>query len=296
MRIHRKHRYRLNNKKTVFLWFIMLLLVPFAVYFGWQLYRSLVHSSKKQVYLFVFVSKGKGEGKTTQTQPMAVFIKSVNINKSPALIWFHSAASQQIPLEKRSLAYYSSLLKIPIDAVVYLPTLSVENKWTLSKQLMKQLFNSDRKISLSDQLGRNLDLVTNLLDMSTVELHRTDPGDLPNIFLERSLTENQSVCAVAVINTTSINKLAQKVTDMLEKNGVYVVRTTSNEQNLNASQVLLDRRQSRCRPLASKLEDLLPGDQTLQFSDTMNDYRADIVILLGNNLARETIFNSSDHR
>ena len=292
MKLRRKRKYQSKNRNKFLFWLALFGFVLILVYFGWQTHHSLHNLGRKQVYLFAFAAQPKIGG----NDRVAILIKSLNPTKTDELVWLDLPQSSNSFKGEKTLAYYSSLLKIPIDEVIQLAAIKNENKLDLSWELIKQLLSFKLAVNSNYKLVRNFNLVINLIDVATVESHQIKLTNLSNIFLERSLTQDQSVCAVAVINTTSINKLAQKVTNMLESNGLYVVRTTSNEQNLDVSQVLVDRRKPHCRLLALKLEDLLPEHQVLRFAHTVNDYRADIVILLGNNLAQQTIFNSSNDR
>lgn len=110
----------------------------------------------------------------------------------------------------------------------------------------------------------------------------TTSVDRLNILDNVVLYEN---CSVAVVNTTDKTGLATKMSDILEKSGVVVVRVTDQNSPYQLSTFSFNADHGSCQSLSERLQVLFPGKVTQQQHDQLQqEYRADLVIFIGKDL------------
>lgn len=105
-----------------------------------------------------------------------------------------------------------------------------------------------------------------------------------------SLSAEEKSCPVAVINTTGIRNVAREHAQLLEQNGVYIIREDSTTQLQTATTFQVnDPLSAFCESLLSKLLPFFPESsyREPQTTDTKR-YRADIVIFLGTDITQST--------
>ncbi len=93
-------------------------------------------------------------------------------------------------------------------------------------------------------------------------------------------------CNVAVVNTTDKVGLASEMSDILEKNGVVVVRVTDQNSPYQLSTFSFSSTHGSCQSLSERLQVLFPGKVIQQSHDQLQkEYRADLIIFIGKDLA-----------
>lgn len=102
-------------------------------------------------------------------------------------------------------------------------------------------------------------------------------------------TQSQAVdpsCSLSVINNTDKAKLATKISQVLENSGVRVVRTTTEGDQLKPTEIVVSPSAQDCEFSLRQAERLLPFASIKPRVDSAADskYRADVVILVGNDL------------
>ncbi len=94
-------------------------------------------------------------------------------------------------------------------------------------------------------------------------------------------------CPVVLINTTSLNGLAAKMTKIVEMSGLVVVNQESSQENLDMSTIYYDENEAECLILTERLRKILPVES--EFIPDMGQQgaasRAKAVIKLGKDLA-----------
>ncbi len=113
-------------------------------------------------------------------------------------------------------------------------------------------------------------------------------AQLPDIrtFLERNPVVNRDTayaCPVAVVNTTQTSGLAKKVSELLERSGVVVVRIDDTQDNRADSSIstkgdTLDSCQAVVQKLSVFAEDIAEN------TELNTQYRSELVLLLGENV------------
>ena len=275
----------LKSKKTplkpkpkwlMFFGFVVLIMGVFYFVFRFvSAYRILRLS---QVYLFVHSA-------TDEVLHLdAILIKSAVMGQPHEVIYVPPSIapipySRDVEMLKITVA---NTLKLPVDKIVFTPQ-KPTHRLALAYQGAVGQFSCH---NMFDCLAEKIDLIIHVLVAETTDRASLHDNDLPNMFLERSLIQNSQACSIAVINTTEVNGLASRMSDLLEKNGAYIVRVVSNDLDLDKSYVLVDDSKNNCLVVAKKLEGLLPQHGELQRGEVIQPYRADIVIFLGNNLAQ----------
>lgn len=93
-------------------------------------------------------------------------------------------------------------------------------------------------------------------------------------------------CSLALVNTTSTAGLAGRLDTLLTAHGFSVVRTTSDQQQAERTEIIVNKTsQENCQGVLQKIEKLLPESfEFLQDESQTNEYRADIVVKLGKDL------------
>jgi len=276
---HKKTRdFRLKPILKWSLFAIFIIFILGAFYFTFRLTTTYKTLKFSQVYLFLH-SKNSNEAVLD-----SALIKSAVLGQTHQLVYLPSMSfsmSSEPDLEAIKISA-SNQLKLPVDKVVLL-TQEPTHKLNLIYQV---LFYHDKNSDFFSHLAEKIDLISHLTTAETVEQVDLQTDELSNLFLERSLVQSNQACSIAVINTTDINGLASRISKLLERNGAYIVRTSSNDQDLVKSLVMVDTTKRDCQAIAKKLEALLPYHDEMQFQDNViQDYRADVVIFLGDNLA-----------
>ena len=89
-------------------------------------------------------------------------------------------------------------------------------------------------------------------------------------------------CSLAVINTTSVSGVANKLGEALKAQQFRVVRVDDLAENQQKSSLFWSGQDSECGILAKKLQILLPNSASMTTeAAVLNKYRAEIVIFLG---------------
>jgi len=98
---------------------------------------------------------------------------------------------------------------------------------------------------------------------------------------EAAKLENRN-CSLAVVNTTGISGLARQVTDILERNNIFVIRLTDTFTNAEQSHIVVDQ-QKKCQQQLQQLKNFLgqPDYEHAVDASVTQKYRADAVLLLG---------------
>lgn len=105
----------------------------------------------------------------------------------------------------------------------------------------------------------------------------------------RNVTDSSLfLCSIAIINTTSVNGLAGQIETVLSSDGFSVIRTDSDSQTLEDTEIVIssdETSQQNCKKVEEKIERLLPGEANhLTDDDVTKEYRADLVVKLGEDM------------
>ncbi len=91
-------------------------------------------------------------------------------------------------------------------------------------------------------------------------------------------------CPVAVVNTTTTSGLAQEASQFLERSGIVVVRTASDQKSMAESKVTITQQADViCEQLARRLKPFFVPDSSgvIERSEKVEEYRAAMMIELG---------------
>ncbi|MBP9820001.1 LytR C-terminal domain-containing protein [Candidatus Woesebacteria bacterium] len=91
-------------------------------------------------------------------------------------------------------------------------------------------------------------------------------------------------CPVAVVNTTTTSGLAQEASQFLERSGIVVVRTASDQKSMVESRVTITQQADVvCEQLARRLKPFFAPDSSgvVERSEKVEEYRAAMMIELG---------------
>ena len=103
-----------------------------------------------------------------------------------------------------------------------------------------------------------------------------------------SLQEVNPDCSVAVLNTTDVAGTGSMITQVLENAGITVIRLSETPDRLDQTKLLVARPAPFCLSVISQIQPLFPLDVKQEVStEIMSKYRANIVILIGQDFAQE---------
>lgn len=94
-------------------------------------------------------------------------------------------------------------------------------------------------------------------------------------------------CPVAVTNTTSINALASRVSQIIEQSGAVVVRVKSGDSEFNKSSLYVGEEvEVQCQALITLIKSIFPSELIVvpANKDLTNRYRAQLILFLGEDL------------
>ncbi len=92
-----------------------------------------------------------------------------------------------------------------------------------------------------------------------------------------------SECSIAVVNTTAVSGLASQLARVLENGQLRVIRVTDSKQPSDVTQLVMNNQAAgRCQRAMHGVETVLPLEpHAVENQEAANQYRADIVVLLG---------------
>lgn len=184
------------------------------------------------------------------------------------------------------VAVYNFALKQAIDAVYFIPDLHEPINETVVANDFWSLIG--RELSLTTNVRRQLWEIFFYLQRETSFTRGKlaiagDSGVTAQFLAKEKITQ----CPAVLVNTTTINGLAAKASQMAEMNGVVVVNLESNSENLWENEVYYDQNEPDCLELVAVLQNsfpqlgkLVPDDGTLAAQN-----RAKAVIKLGRSLS-----------
>jgi hypothetical protein len=258
---------------------------------GSQLFA--LNNNKNILFISSDIDSSEGNIYLAYFYPVTKEINLVPIESSPISLrggYGEYELAKTYPLltmEKKKPDFQRAILswgvRILIDHIIDIkPTLEINNK--------KQLQQSLQKAAL-DQIARPQKFIE-LLEMYFFT--RSVPVEQIRIKTEAILVDNLETldttmiyesCSVAVVNTTQEVGLASKMSEILEKSGVMVVRVTDQSSPYQLSTLSYSSGQNGCQALANRLRVLFPGKIIDQDNNQLKqEYRADMVVLIGKDL------------
>ncbi len=116
-------------------------------------------------------------------------------------------------------------------------------------------------------------------EASIIELQNYDRADLA------SFNQSLSQCSISLVNTTEITGLAGFTASLFETSGLYVVKITGDNQNLEKSKLILLQDQIACKPVVDKLTKFVGSNIELDYNENITQqYRSTAVFFIGKDL------------
>lgn len=171
-----------------------------------------------------------------------------------------------------------------IDSILDIkPTAQIISKKQLQRQLwtasLNHLTNPRESIELLKAFFFTRSVPVEQIYFSDQSISVNELNILDNVVLYED-------CLVAVVNTSEKIGLASKMSDILEKNGAMVVRVTDQNSPYQLSTFSFSSSHGSCQALSKRLGVLFPGKVIQQnHSQLQQEYRADLVIFIGKDLA-----------
>ena len=196
--------------------------------------------------------------------------------------------------EENSRSLVARAFGVPIDSVVSVPpldtTVATPENTEYSGRILARWLRESAWQFVPTNLGTALELWQVSLVMQqeeTVPVHSFKALQKVMTSSVLSLSSAEKECAVAVVNTTSTRDLASQTADLLERNGVYVIREDSMPLGLPVTVLQAAAEpQEACQTLLGKIRLFFPETGIIEEQDTeTRRLRADIVILLGQDVS-----------
>ena len=181
------------------------------------------------------------------------------------------------------LAAMSWGMNTVVDSIVDIkPSATISNKKQLQQQLWGATFNH---LTTPREL---IELLKAFFFTRSVPVEQITFEDRVTSVNELDILDNVVLyedCSVAVVNTTENIGLASKMSAILEKNGVVVVRVTDQNSPYQLSTFSFSADHGSCQSLSKRLQVLFPSEVSQQQHDQLQqEYRADLIIFIGKDL------------
>ncbi len=189
--------------------------------------------------------------------------------------------------EENIRSLLSRAFGVPVDGIVAGRSITLDGSNTLAQQLRSEaweqlLHDPSKAVTLL-----TLSLTSEYADASQVHSY----SDLKNMIGDSTLLlgPEDGECSVAVVNTTDTKNLAGSTAQVLEDNGVYVIREDSMSLDLEVTHIQEGSDISpACQSLLTRIHAFFPETSLTEAQTTETKrFRADIVILLGLDVAEE---------
>ncbi|MBW7944629.1 LytR C-terminal domain-containing protein [Patescibacteria group bacterium] len=183
---------------------------------------------------------------------------------------------------QKVVATYSFLIGAPIDEV-----------WISDDERVFHPQQSAGELARAILLGK---VQTDLGVKDRIQLYQFIQETQPEVVRFSSLLEWQEKqtsryagrlknCRVALVNTTNVTGLGRKVSQVLERSGVVVVRLTDATPTASASSLTIQPDQPDCVELAEHLKQLFPNQlEVHQDPGILNRSRSEAEVVLGEDL------------
>jgi hypothetical protein len=182
-------------------------------------------------------------------------------------------------------AAYSHALQLPIDEVISFHPQMVPTPDTIWWQLLT--YKMAGQMNFIERL-RAYRFVQNNGPSELEKLQITDEKNWQKMSSKFRLPAVNSDCGVAVLNTTNVAGTGSIVTTVLENSGVPVIRLSDTPDQLSQTKILVNQALPFCQEVVTHLGNLFPFETRVELDPkTMNTYRAQIVILIGQDFAQE---------
>lgn len=196
------------------------------------------------------------------------------------------------------LSIMSRIFRLPIDEIVMAEPLSNIGSDAAMLEQGSELASVLQSIAFSSIVSDPSEALTVLrlsfLARKTSQLQNLGSYKKTSDLVETSameLSAEEKSCSVAVINTTGKPHLARDTAQVLEENGVYIIRedSISDAENTTRLQVSAELK-NECEMLFSKLVPFFPDTSTREEqTEETRRYRADIVIFLGKDITTSSV-------
>lgn len=196
------------------------------------------------------------------------------------------------------LSIMSRIFRLPIDEIVMAEPLSSTGSNTEMLEQGSELASVLQSIAFSSIVSDPSEALTVLrlsfLARKTSQLQNLGSYKKTSDLVETSameLSAEEKSCSVAVINTTGKPHLARDTAQVLEENGVYIIREDSISEAENTTRLQVSAElKNECEMLFSKLVPFFPDTSTREVqTEETKRYRADIVIFLGKDITTSSV-------
>lgn len=249
---------------------------------------------------FVFVLVGGRHVFTLKNSQNILFITGdLDSNKGKIYLGYFFPKTQEIELyqlkdnPKLSLENLTELSwqsGVIVDRVIQLDDQNLLKNGLSEKRQLQQILLSEVRQQLRfplhySELSRSLELY---FFTRFVPLEQQSFSQEPVFWEELRVLENVALyeeCQVAVVNTTQVQGLATKFSQILEKNGAVPIKITDQEELYLKSLLVYDHKKMACQNLVERLESLFPELETKDESPLQTQYRSNLVVFLGEDVA-----------
>lgn len=278
-REHHQSRWPQIIKSTMVFVFSAIILLGFSFYF--LLPRVIFSDSipENVIYLTSRSESGKGSGGGEERVFLAHLVQEPE--QWQLMEVDDLGISPEKLQERKTLSGFNRVVGLVFSRVVEIKTDVANNKPTLASTIEGIWHNPEQ--------SRNYLQFYFLFRQFPSTSSPTKIDDLANqanLFktIDDAVTAH---CPVAVTNTTSINALASRVSQIIEQSGAVVVRVKSGDSEFNKSSLYVgEEAESQCQSLITLIKSIFPNELIVvpANKDLTNRYRAQLVLFLGEDL------------
>lgn len=181
-------------------------------------------------------------------------------------------------------ATFSEILGISIDEVVSLNSQLND----LEEQKLASFFLSSAIQDLFEFKIRNFvkPLYLHYQSKNISINNLNNPGEIAD-YKDKIATiigDEYQYCSVAVINSSQVNGLAKKKSQIVESTGALVVRVDDSDEKLNITKIYFGNEPVNCKNLANKISNIFYQKPEILSIDELNNaqqYRAKVIVVVG---------------
>ena len=195
---------------------------------------------------------------------------------------------QLLKIDKKSdqeiKSIFSKILNITVDEIIVTDGIGKDD---LEAKKLKKIFAK----SIINKLNSSIEDKINLLKLhflvDSMEIFEFDHlSEIKNIYHKLSTLEEETYknCSVSVVNTTSENGLARKVSEIIENTGAQVVQVEGSDLVIEKTTIYYSVDKLECRQLVDRILGIFPTEVPLKFSSELpstQQFRSSVIIMIG---------------
>ena len=242
--------------------------------------RQLARGQQLDRPYYLLITRQQGPWALVELSPEATGPRVWDLRSWPKVNQLEEANAEQSTLA------WSFYLGFIIDQVI----ISDDWAWPADMQAWPNFLSSTLAEQVSPKVANYLHQPATSWQLLTAD----DPQQLS--LANQHQLQPDFACAIAVINTSQQPGLAQRFTILLNQAGFSVIKRASQAEATASSYLLVTPAFAACTDFRSQMEHLLPQAAVKEQIDLLEQYRANAVVILGEDVAvLDRLFSQTLH-